>query len=187
MKLVPATAFAAAALLAAGSFAIAQNPAPTGRPGLLKAALLKYFDADRDGALSPTERQTANAQFKANFPELHAKIDSDHNGTLSREELAGARKAARTWVMNHLDTDKDGTLSPAERQAAAKHFQEKHPELHAKVDRNHDGNIDRKELSQALIALPGFLVKTFDADQSGSLDDAERTTMHSTIRQHFVH
>lgn len=187
MKLLPATAFAAAAILAVGSFATAQNPAPAGQPGLLRAMLLKYFDANRDGTLSPAELQTANTQFKANFPEWHAKIDADHNGTISREELAGARKAARTWVMNHLDTDKDGTLSPAERQAAAKRFEEKHPDLHAKVDQNDDGRINRKELSQALIALPGFLVNTFDADRSGTLDDAERTTMHSTIRQHFGH
>jgi len=60
---------------------------------------LDNFDADKDGKLSETERDAAraarSAKLKANHPKLFAKIDTNSDGVISREEAQAARERRR--------------------------------------------------------------------------------------------
>ena len=56
----------------------------------------QQFDTDGDGKLNDTERDAAraacSAKLKEKHPELFAKIDTDGNGEISREEGKAARE-----------------------------------------------------------------------------------------------
>jgi Ca2+-binding EF-hand superfamily protein len=104
------------------------NDAPTKR-GKAKAAVLERFDANHDGKLDDAERatarQAAHEKMKEKHPERFAAIDTDHDGALSKEEVAAGREHRR-----------------AERMAKLK---EKHPEQFAAMDADHDGTVTRDE------------------------------------------
>ena len=59
----------------------------------------KQFDTDADGKLNDAEREAARAAYSAKLkekhPDLFAKIDSDHDGAISREEGKAAREQRR--------------------------------------------------------------------------------------------
>ncbi|UZK66747.1 EF-hand domain-containing protein [Sphingomonas sp. M1-B02] len=65
-----------------------------GGHGKMHAGMMERFDADKDGTLSPAERQAAQAARQGNRGEMRAKM------------------------LERFDTDKDGKLSPTEREAA---------------------------------------------------------------------
>lgn len=166
-----------AGLLSLSAIASAQPPAPpSGGPRMqppadrteLKAQLEKRFDAvdaNRDGSLTPEERQAKRAEARASMREhLFARLDADKNGALSKAEFDAGRPArgerraserharrdhhdrmAGQMMMRHqlaayrgkpisktqfldaglsrfdrVDTDHDGKISPAERDAARK-------------------------------------------------------------------
>jgi Ca2+-binding EF-hand superfamily protein len=104
----------------------------TGRSPLLAAPNhdpIKMFDTDADGALDLAEAKKAAST-------LFAKLDSDHDGTLDRRELAG-RLSARELAA--ADPDHDGTLTLDEYLALVEqHFKTANPDG--------DGTLDAKEL-----------------------------------------
>jgi len=75
------------------------------------------LDTNRDGSLTKAEFLAATPQAKAGNPSnLLAQLDKNKDGKVSADEY-------RTPILSRFDradTNKDGTLSPAERQAAAK-------------------------------------------------------------------
>jgi hypothetical protein len=162
-----------AGLLSLGAVAYAQTPAaPAGakpmRPPVdrtaLKSHLEKRFDAadvDKDGSLTPQERQAQRGEARAKMREhMFARLDADKNGAISKAEFAAApahapRAAGKDrgghrgpmagGMMRHqlaayrdkpisrtqfvdaglghfdrVDTDHDGKISSAERDAARK-------------------------------------------------------------------
>ena len=91
---------------------------------------MRNFDTDSDGTLDLAEAKKAASA-------LFAKLDSDHDGTLERRELAG-RLSARDLAA--ADPDHDGTLTRDEYLAIVER------RFNA-ADPDRDGTLDAKELS----------------------------------------
>lgn len=108
-------------LVAAAAGLAAAAPDGPGRHHGDKAARLAQFDTNKDGVLSPAEREQAKAAWKAKHAERHAaklaQFDTNQDGTLApaeRQQMHEARAAQRFAA---LDTNKDGALSLAEFKA----------------------------------------------------------------------
>jgi Ca2+-binding EF-hand superfamily protein len=101
---------------------------------------VKKLDKDGDGRISRDEAAVA-PRFAQHFD----RMDADHDGFLTREELRAAHKAMRTARWKRIDTDGDGKVSLAEAQAnaprLAKHFEQ--------LDANHDGFVTPDEMKAA--------------------------------------
>jgi EF hand len=121
-------------LIGTCSFAAAQDPAAPPPPPPAEAgkpprgdrpqreippALLKKYDKDADGKLSPEERKTMQDERKA---EMLKKYDKDGDGKLSEEENKTMREdqqAKRKALLEKYDANKNGKLDPEETKAAA--------------------------------------------------------------------
>jgi hypothetical protein len=118
------------AMLGSCLIASAQNgPAGEGRPnrphGPPPPEVVKQFDKDGDGKLSPEERQAMHQERKARMEErrkeMLEKYDADGDGKLSPEEKAKAREERKAEMLRKFDKDGDGKLSEEERAAMPKH------------------------------------------------------------------
>ena len=113
-----------AALLATSSLALAHG----GGKGLAR------FDRDGNGVVTRSEmRTTAGEHFD--------KVDTNHDGKLTAEEMQAAHRERAAKHFAAKDTDKDGKLSRAE---VAKMPDPKF----AQLDANHDGFLTPDELAQ---------------------------------------
>ena len=149
---------AAAAALALGSAAAAQNPAkPVTRTDFVKNldANFARVDSNHDGSISPAElgveqqRELTRAkgliqsQLQARFKQL----DTNKDGQLSAAEFAAMAPNIRTaqtpqQALQALDSNHDGKLSADEFRA---------PQLAKfnKADANHDGTVTPAEMQAA--------------------------------------
>jgi Ca2+-binding EF-hand superfamily protein len=107
---------------------------------------LKALDKDGDGRISRDEAAAA-PRLAQNFD----KIDTDHDGYLTPDELKAAHQAMRQAHWAKVDTDGDGKISLAEAQANAPRLAENFD----KIDTNHDGFITPDELHAAFRAHHG--------------------------------
>jgi len=107
---------------------------------------LKALDKDGDGKIS-REEAAAAPRLAQNFD----KIDTNHDGFLTRDELAAARKAMHQAHWAKIDTDGDGKISRAEAQANAPRLAE-HFDA---VDTDKDGFVSPEELKAAMRAHHG--------------------------------
>lgn len=123
------------ALLACGCvWANAQAPADAGTgqgpqkgprgdrgPRRFPPELLEKYDTDKDGKLSPEEREALRKDrremMEKRRQEMLEKFDADKDGKLSPEERKAAFEAKHKEMLEKYDTDKDGKLSPEERKA----------------------------------------------------------------------
>ncbi|MCP5544073.1 MAG: EF-hand domain-containing protein [Akkermansiaceae bacterium] len=113
------TMLALCAMIGATSFAAAQDkPKAPDRPqrqGMrLPPEILKKFDKDGDGKLSPEE---AKAAREAHQKEMLEKYDADEDGKLSAEERKKMAEDRRAEMIKRYDKDGDGKLSEEERKA----------------------------------------------------------------------
>src|SRR5689334_8417484 len=113
-----------AALLATSSLALAHG----GGKGLAR------FDRDGNGVVTRSEmRTTAGEHFD--------KIDTNHDGKLTIDEIQAAHREAAAKHFAAKDTDKDGKLSRAE-------VSKMPDEKFARLDTNKDGFLTPDELAQ---------------------------------------
>ena len=86
------------------------------------AEVLERFDADGDGELSATERQTAHRA-------LFDQADTDHNGSLSTAELQATPGPGEMMLahMSEIDRNGDGALSYEEITTAMESHHRPHP------------------------------------------------------------
>lgn len=108
------------ALIGSCSFAVAQDaaPKPERKPREVPAEMLKKWDKDGDGKISPEEAKAMREAMQAERLKKwdkngDGKIDADEEKAM-REEMTAKRKA----LMEKYDENKDGKLDPAERKKA---------------------------------------------------------------------
>ena len=82
-------------------------------PAQRHAELLRRFDADGDGVLSPEERavaaETLRREYQATRNRKEAAIQEHQQVLDAKREIS---------LLQRFDTDRDGVLSPAERRVA---------------------------------------------------------------------
>jgi Ca2+-binding EF-hand superfamily protein len=172
MKDAPMRSIAVVALIALGAPMVAQAQLPDRQPpGRFLA------DTDKDNQLSLAEYQTARRNFLLRY-------DSNRDGVLSGTEwTAGAKKVRNDLaskgvdsselvdlgVFDMLDTDRNGTVTPTEMDAAA-------AMRFARADTNHDGFVNMTEAK-------AFLHSDLPADTNGDnrISQAEYQTARRNI------
>jgi len=130
------TLLALAALLGAGTFAMAEDaPTPPAAPekggrgagggrGMREPTpeMIKKYDKDGDGKLSDDEKKAMMEDMKAKREAyektLIEKYDADKDGKLSPEERKTAMEAEHKRILAAYDKDGDGKLSADEAKAA---------------------------------------------------------------------
>lgn len=111
--------------------------------------LAEKFDAldkNKDGKLTADERPQRHGMHgghrsggKGHKGAAFAKLDTNKDGKLSRAEAAADPKFAERF--EKMDLNKDGVIDRADREAAAKHREERF----AAADANKDGKLSRDE------------------------------------------
>lgn len=114
------------------------------------------------------------------------------------------RERFRERIKDRVDTDSDGQISDAERQAAREQFQARRDEMRARMiqrfDADESGDLSEAERAEARAAARDFhqvnrfrdhrreqmrrqALERFDADASGDLDKAERAQARAEFEQ----
>jgi hypothetical protein len=162
-------AMMAAALLAGAGAALAANESAVGHDhgDWGRDRILETYDANKNGQLDPDEK---------------AAFERD-------------REARRAEFMQQLDTDGDGKLSDAEKEAGRERFPQMGRGHHGghmrgrmleKYDTNKNGQLDSAEkaaFARDREARHAEMVKRFDTDGDGKLSDSERDAMREEFRK----
>ncbi len=100
----------------------------------MKAKFMEKFDTDKDGQLSDAEKEAAKAEFKKNAPKFHKRGPKGPRccGKKGpRPQLTEEQKAEmKAKFMEKFDTDKDGQISDAEKEAIKAEFKKNAPKFH---------------------------------------------------------
>ena len=136
----------------------------------MKAKFMEKFDTDKDGQLSDAEKEAAKAEFGKRGPRHHGKRCGHkgprHHGKccgpkgprpqLTEEQKAEMKakfEARKAKFMEKFDTDKDGKISDAEKEAIKAAREARKAEMKAKFmekfDTNKDGQLSDEEKAAA--------------------------------------
>lgn len=152
--------------------------------GLAGYAIYRSLTAD-DGA-DGSDPYYANAPVtsqQADGAGFKARLDTDGDGTVSDAEREAGRAAMKARMLERFDTDGDGTLSETEREA----MKAARPEGRmGKGPRGHKGMGPRGDMDPEKAAeMKAAMLNRFDTDGDGSLSETEREAMkaaHEAIR-----
>ncbi|MCA9267081.1 MAG: hypothetical protein KDA41_01355, partial [Planctomycetales bacterium] len=133
-----------------------------------RARLLEKFDENKDGKLDEKEREAARAEF-------HKRHGEGGPGP-------GPGGFDRKALMEKFDEDKSGDLNEKEKAALHKHFEEmraKHGGQGGPGGRPALGGPGRPPFDRDAI------IKEFDKDEDGKLDEKEREAAKAAMRERF--
>ena len=150
------------------------------RKAEMKAKFMEKFDADKDGQLSDAEKEAAKAEFKKHGPRHHGKCCGHkgprHHGKCcgpkgprpelteeQKDEMKAKFEARKAKFMEKFDTDKDGQISDAEKEAIKAAHEARKAEMKAK-----------------------FMEK-FDTDKDGQISDAEKEAIKAEFGKRGPH
>ncbi|GAB5496637.1 MAG: hypothetical protein Phyf2KO_17170 [Phycisphaerales bacterium] len=156
-----------------------RGPRDQAKREAFRKAMLEKFDANGDGELDETERQTAHEAMRAHHEEMRAnikaklieKFDADGDGELKGDEREEAGRA-----MHRLRHAKDRRHD--RRQRISRHLKEQ-------FDTNEDGKLDETEraaLKSHMQAKKAEIVERFDADGNGKLEGDERVAVKEYMK-----
>jgi Ca2+-binding EF-hand superfamily protein len=158
----------AAGLLAGAGAAWAHEGAGHDHEGWDRGAMLEKYDTNKNGTIDPDEQ---------------AVLDRD-------------REARRAEFMKRFDTDGDGQLSEAEKEAARQELgrmgrghrggEMMRGRILEKYDTNKNGTLDPDEkaaFERDREARHAEMVKRFDTDGDGKLSESERQAMREAFRK----
>ncbi len=125
--------------------------------------LISRKDADGNGTLSAEELGGPEASFE--------KIDTNADGQVDKAELVANKprplfNRIAAQVIRKMDTDANGTLSAEELDVSAERFD--------KLDKNQDGQVDKKELGGLLKQLDQKPELSGTSNPSQNLTDQEQ-------------
>jgi Ca2+-binding EF-hand superfamily protein len=151
----------------------------------LRKRVLAAFDASKDGKLAGDERTAANKALAAG---KFASVRRRSSRGSSRESYWD-----RPESIKQHDTDKDGKLSDAEKDAARKAYQARR-ELQY-YDKNKDGKLDKKEIAERdkgraerakrdaeREKVRKEIYEKFDKNKNGKFDEDERAAVGEYFR-----
>jgi hypothetical protein len=111
-------------------------------------------------------------------PARHAKIDTNGDGVIDRNEAAAHPKMAEHF--DRLDANKDGRITAEERPKHGGKAGGQRGERMAQLDTNQDGRFSRDELAGKQRALQNFAA--IDANSDGFLTREEMAAHHRARR-----
>ena len=156
-----------ATLFASPAFAQSEAPAaPPPAPGPRHAEMIKQFDQNGDGRLDDTERAAARAAHRGEFLK---RFDRDGDGQLNDSEKAAARQAGKAMHQKWSRGGGPGDPPPWMRRELHRWFEQKWGG-HAGPGRPHGPAFAGGPRGK----LHGGILKRFDQNHDGRLDDTER-------------
>ena len=133
-----------------------------------RARIFSRIDTDRDGFISPAEREASLVRW-------FARMDADRNGRLTRREFIEARRRLRGGSarrFQRLDANRDGAISFREL------LDQRADQMHA-IDRDRDGRVSRREFlargprDRKRLAQRVRLFERLDANRDGYITPLE--------------
>jgi Ca2+-binding EF-hand superfamily protein len=146
-----------------------------------KAAILAKFDADGDGTITAAEIAAVRGDHEGDdegdgehgdredgcdsriSPLL--SFDTDGDGSISSQELEAGLAKRQAYLLEKVDTNKDGAIGPDELKAIDDDFAERLLAL----DTDKDGTISAAELAAALQTAKADILARFDSNGDGMI------------------
>jgi Ca2+-binding EF-hand superfamily protein len=164
-------AIMAAGLLAGAVAVVADEGGPGGdRHGWDRGAVLEKYDTNKNGQLDPDEKAALERDREARREEFIKRFDTDGDGKLSEAEKEAARE-------QYPDMGRGGH---------GRHGREMHQRMLEKYDANKNGQLDPEEREVARRdreARRAEIMKRFDTDGDGKLSESEREAMREEMRK----
>ena len=174
-------------LVLSGPLAFAQTPAgPAGDArAQRRAEILKKFDKNGDGKLDETERaamraaakekaQARKAQLERRKAQLIKEFDKNGDGKLDESERAAARSAVKARRT-------PSAQSPQSAQEIHKKIRDLQAQIKTEEEKLHKLSQESKQLRQERRAA---VLKKFDKNGDGKLDETERAAMRAAREAH---
>jgi Ca2+-binding EF-hand superfamily protein len=90
---------------------VSDDPACVEKRAGFRDKKLARFDTNHDGVLDEKERAAMRASWKERREERVARFDANHDGVLDDNERAAMRRAFQQRIFTKLDVNGDGQLS----------------------------------------------------------------------------
>jgi Ca2+-binding EF-hand superfamily protein len=138
------------------------------------------LDTNKDGKLTPEDKPAGGAQGRDAMMQRMRTADKDKDGGVSEEEFKAAFPKAPAERFKQLDRNKDGKLTPADREDAAKAGAGKSQgggaglrHLLEEADADSNGSLSYEEVTAKKPGFPKEQFERMDRNKDGKLSKAD--------------